>query len=1328
MSLLLVCQGAAPRISFGDELSAGADYVVTEDEAVDAVKLAIKKNKTVNNTFDLDGDYAYEYETLFGQDGDSSLYKLNIKTKNESASPSNLKKVKISTYLKTFDTEDEESFSSEEDKVIFLIKNYSKETKNLTMDILGEEFTITIPSKDMILNEEEVEEDIETTSTSTDSDIYKEDTEEFTVASDSDIEKAEMEDGEEEETTRFLDVEFLDPAIVDGKAAVAFSVPAEDIIRKAKAEEYSFETESAVITAFVSSESFSEPVSLEAREFDEDEEETMSEILHSSGKLFAGKKSFDIHFITDNGDEVEPEGSVDVSITLKKDALPENADPDSFTVYHMTEEEAMNASTMEFYAAEASATDELDSDIAYTDTVGSENSEIPFDELHGSTVEKDDCFETSFTTDSFSYFVISYNGYNQVFAYLYDEEGNLLPGDELSGYVGDRSDFNPLDFCANWGGNGGNGPDEAQNKWISAKTLTSLLGSRTEGYKYIDAYTDSDMTEKFNWIYFEKKYSSKKNYSGSWWVSPSEDKPTSAPSSSDGTSRKITSGKIYIKFNNEVVTSELQDEVEDNGYFLAKVPEGISEYATVNYKWYRSDDGVTFEEVVKKKAANKTYNIEVDSTGSKLFPSRDIAVDASIRRWYKADVYVDGELYKQYDPLQVKDYPSIMNGSFEEPDISLMGAEAGYDAPVGAEGLYWKTSAGDKQIEIIRAGTKANTNYGCASAADENQWVELNAEERGALYQHVLVQPGATLYWRFSHRGRSGDENMYMVIAPKKAVDDNSSTSDLITIAEKIESGEEGYTAKEGYQVYNVTDGISSWNTYEGYYEVPDGVWLLSFFFISNMGTTSGNFIDNVSFSTSVPGPIDGCANITAKETVSGLLSDDMGKLSMHVWLESADGNVATDKNGAMADRTVSFSEVSDEGNSYTKSVSFPNMPDDTGYTIKKVLYFDGSEVLPDAYVREGENYVVIRNDTVREDKGTGSTASFTAYDEAKDKISVEFTDSFEMTTVPITVSKKIVGNAVDADKAFSFTVSGTLKNGKVITNEISEEDKCFTLKGDEVKVIYVPFGSTVTIAENDYTSDKYVTYYEIVPGDVVKGREATLSNVTLDREVEFTNKRVEYVVTIKKVNENGNRLKGAELSVYDGRNLSDDTKLTSTVTEDANDWTVKFTFGDYTLSETAAPAGYKIADSITFNVSDTGVVTSDNENAVSTTDNVNYTITMTDTPLVGSVILENTINEEYSPFGTPSFIYEITKADGSYKKVVMLTMDSLKKNTALDLPAGDYAVKQIKVQRYVPETESMEFTVVDSETCTLSFSNTIKQYEKLSHVAGIVNVIRGTS
>lgn len=1328
LSGLMVLQCGIPNTALGNITTSETNIAITYDETVDAVRAALNNTATVDaSNFYFDGTYASEYEDLFGLTEDVVLYPLSLN--DEKATASDLSNGDFEAYLKVnYSDMDEVEVGTPagSEEIILLLKNRKNSKKKVTLDIFGEKRAIYIPGKNTVLKSDDGE-SIEGRTTPSEIASYnrvEEETTELTkyrVATSSECDAVELiatasnaAISSDAESAR--EISIYEPVLMNKCTAMAVTISADDIAREAYGIQYSFETESAIINASVLPDTFSEAVTLDVREFDFDEEVSMTNMLRSYGTLVTGTKSFDIHFLTGDGEEIEPNGPVEISITLKNKILPDDANFESLTAYHVTDENPISTIM--------NLTDEKTND-----TENKNADKAPFEILPITVEESGSDHSIRFTANSFSYFVMSYNGFNNLWAYLYDEDGNQLPGtnedtDEIWANPDNKAKYNPQDFCASW--NQGSGSASSNGKWIYFATLTSLLGDSTTNYTYINAYTDSAMEQSFNWIYFEVV----SGFSGNWWVSALTEKPTAAPSESDGTSRKITADadgymKLYIRMQNHAITSPIEDHVEDSGYFLAKVPENLPKYATVNYKWYRSDDGVNFEEVVRKKAANKTYNIEVDTTGSKLYPSRDVSIDVEVRRWYKAEVYVDGELYKEYSKRQVQDYPCIMNGSFETPKVSLIGDNM-YDFPNGTEGLYWRTTGEDKQIEVIKECDWAGSAYNCAEASGDGgtQWVELNAEKAGALYQHVLVQPESTLYWHFSHRGRNDTDTMYMVIAPKNKIDSASSTNELVSLAKKIANNEEGYTAADGYQTLKVEDGNTAWTLYEGEYTVPDDVWLLSFFFISASGTTLGNLIDDVSFSTTVPGPVEGCANITAVESLSGLLSDDIANLTMKVWLENKTGVVASDKNGVLAERTVSFGVVAETNGVYTKTVTFPNMPDDTEYTIKKVLYYNSSTAVPDGYSHLLEAYAVERNG-VLEDKGDGSAATFMTYDEQKDKIHVDFVDRFEIQDVPITIKKELSGNAVEDDRTFTFTITGYLKNGIAITDELSDSDKTFTLKGGGSKMVKIPFGSYITVSEEDCSDDSYVTYHELVPGETVKGNTVTIPELNDEKEILFTNKRVKAEVNIKKVDEDGDRLAGATLTLYKGKNLSADKEIESFTTDGTNDWVVTLMNGDYTLVETVAPDGYRIADAIPIHVDESGVVTCKPESAVEKTGICAYTITMINKKLVGSIILENEINETYDPFGTPSFIYEITNKDGSYKKVVMLTMDSLKKNEALDLPAGEYTVKQIQVARYVPGVESMNFTVADGETVRLPFKNTITQYEKFSHVTALINRIQ---
>src|SRR5699024_2329448 len=54
--------------------------------------------------------------------------------------------------------------------------------------------------------------------------------------------------------------------------------------------------------------------------------------------------------------------------------------------------------------------------------------------------------------------------------------------------------------------------------------------------------------------------------------------------------------------------------------------------------------------------------------------------------------------------------------------------------------------------------------YGISSAADGDQFAELNCETAGALYQDVLTVPGSTLYWGLEHADRTGGQASRLLV------------------------------------------------------------------------------------------------------------------------------------------------------------------------------------------------------------------------------------------------------------------------------------------------------------------------------------------------------------------------------------------------------------------------------------------------------------------------------------------------------------------------------------------------------------------------------------
>ena len=142
---------------------------------------------------------------------------------------------------------------------------------------------------------------------------------------------------------------------------------------------------------------------------------------------------------------------------------------------------------------------------------------------------------------------------------------------------------------------------------------------------------------------------------------------------------------------------------------------------------------------------------------------------------------------------KVNYYDKLQNGSFETPKVSDAGTLIYKNAHFiqvanGTNDLYWKTTAKgayfgsgtqrDYYIEIADGSRSYYGNtvndpkpvYNISSAAQGNQFAELNCEEPGALYQDVLTEPGTVLHWGLEHAGRWGTDTMAVIISDTKSM------------------------------------------------------------------------------------------------------------------------------------------------------------------------------------------------------------------------------------------------------------------------------------------------------------------------------------------------------------------------------------------------------------------------------------------------------------------------------------------------------------------------------------------------------------------------------
>lgn len=157
-----------------------------------------------------------------------------------------------------------------------------------------------------------------------------------------------------------LNGEWLEMVLADRRPGRGFVTTAEDLeldqlralASDSDADFYESETELAVVRAWAEPGTLPDHASLEVtqisgdngqdgEEYQEYQEyqkyQRAKEALDQQEIAYDGMMAFDIGFLDEQGEEIEPDGIVEVHIELKDGALPEDADPESLAVQHLLE-------------------------------------------------------------------------------------------------------------------------------------------------------------------------------------------------------------------------------------------------------------------------------------------------------------------------------------------------------------------------------------------------------------------------------------------------------------------------------------------------------------------------------------------------------------------------------------------------------------------------------------------------------------------------------------------------------------------------------------------------------------------------------------------------------------------------------------------------------------------------------------------------------------------------------------------------------------------------------------------------------------------------------
>ena len=197
----------------------------------------------------------------------------------------------------------------------------------------------------------------------------------------------------------------------------------------------------------------------------------------------------------------------------------------------------------------------------------------------------------------------------------------------------------------------------------------------------------------------------------------------------------------------------------------------------------------------------------ISSSNSKWFEYKDIYVPTSNDIIFalcsvassKTSNLSYGNLI-DYIKFEIADTNLIVNGSFE--DIVIDKAYNFFNAlnsTSPADGIGWSSTSTDRKVEVGNF-EKSKRNYGISTdytnvnayVKDGLNFIELNAEETGTIFQNFLTKKDKTSKWSITHRGRGGIDYMILLIGgaqdhnPSKA--SSTSNDQFMKIVDWIKS------------------------------------------------------------------------------------------------------------------------------------------------------------------------------------------------------------------------------------------------------------------------------------------------------------------------------------------------------------------------------------------------------------------------------------------------------------------------------------------------------------------------------------------------------------
>lgn len=859
--------------------------------------------------------------------------------------------------------------------------------------------------KEERIEEESEEIKAETKEVKTETEEVKTETEEVKA------ENASPSNAEDDE----IEGELYAPVVVNEESIIVFVTTAEELglnraeLRKASdsnakrispAYEGEVELENVIVQVKADENVLPEGVKLQVKELKQEGEdaaqyEEAKEALDSQGTEYDGMMALDISFLDKKGREIEPDGNVQVSIKVKKEVLPEEADLESIAVQHLAEDEG------EIFVEEVA------------DCGNKTRGNVD--------IEAEEHIEAAFEVESFSRFIITW--------------GN--DGDTVAIFNVSWVDENDQSL-----------PNEIQDKTIVITraekfSLYERFGKKIEGYDYVGATVNAKQMQLINNIptgeSTEKTINNvteieikKLNVNTPWepcyrvnvYHQIEGDAGltyTSFPSSAD---LNVEVTLYYKKAEDLAAQLKITDEIETTGLLTVGPLDGETEAEGAKYAWYKQVNGI-WERIEREKISGDLYNIP-EETGKSI----NVALDNGARCYYKAKLLGEQgeETGIESETFLVEYYDALQDGSFEDVTIPSSWSENGTgeggkwaQLTDSTERFKWKSTTG--RIELVNGGSYLHqpgddelSGYP-RGAYDGQQFAELNPQTDGALYQDVLTVPGAKLNWELYHKARDprsvinvGDgtvtgksaDTMYLLIMPKQLAEGITTQAKVLEVIQNYQN----YPG--AYMVECTTALEDGWKRYGSSYTVGDNQYVTRFFFVAGptiSGSSSvGNFLDKVWFSSQLPPPAEGCGDLLVNKTVSGLSEDEAKEYQILLTL-SKNGNV---------ERTITLDGFSKnyQNGAYTDSATFDNLAPGN-YTITESIDKTLSENLENIHGRV-QSYVAVNQENAQQ----GISANITIKE--GETVSVNFNNAY-------------------LRPGGSFTVKKIFKNGKRFENDTTK-------------------------------------------------------------------------------------------------------------------------------------------------------------------------------------------------------------------------------------------------------------------------------------------------